>query len=63
MSQLSIFKLDRNSEYEIKYSSKIPVNFKNKSPFLTRDQLFEKKWRLNNSQINDFISKKPSFSI
>lgn len=57
MSQLSIFKLNRNPESEIKYSSKIPVNFKNKSPFLTRDQLFEKKWRLHNSQINDFISK------
>ena len=57
MSQLSIFKLDRDPESEIKYSSKIPVNFKNKSPFLTRDQLHQQKRSLHNSQINDFIMK------
>ncbi len=57
MSQLSIFKLNRNPESEIKYSSKIPVNLKNKSPFLTREQILQQKRSLNNSQINDFIIK------
>ena len=57
MSQLSIFKLDRNPESEIKYSSKIPVNLKNKSPFFKREQLHQQKKNLHNSQINDFIMK------
>lgn len=57
MSQLSIFKLNRNPESEIKYSSKTLVNLKNKSPFFKREQLHQQKRSLHNSQINDFISK------